>query len=232
MKKTGLYLLLLLVNPVFFFHTVSGASPSLAAISDTSRESQVLYSGRVWRNLYSRVVGDQFLFAPEFIQSSVFIEGRTFDEVPLRYDIYKDELITQNKKGFFIQLNKEHVDSFNLAYTGKVYRFINLDYSGEPSGYIRVLYNGNVKYYVKYRKNIELLAVEKKYDSFYQVRRMYLVKDSVAHFFNGRLELFRLFGDYSRDVRSYMKKNRIKILRNDPESFVPLIQYYDRLKKN
>lgn len=224
MKKTGLLIiavLQILTNPVF----------CISPLQDTSRASQILYNGRMWRNLYSRVKGDQFLFTPDYIQSTVFIETRTFSEVPVRYDIFKDELISQNRKGLLIQLNKEHVDSFNLYYSGKVYRFINLGESGEPSGYVRVLYHGDSKFYQKFRKNIELLAVEKKYDSFYQLRRLYLLKDSVAHQFNGRMELFRLFGDYRRDVRTYMKKSKIRIQRDNPESFIPLIEYYDRLKK-
>lgn len=232
MTRTGLMiktlLLLISINPVFCNQT---AGTSCTTATDTIRESQILYSGRLWRNLYSHVVGDQFFVEPEFVQSTVYIGGRTYAGIPLKYDIFRDELIGRTSRGIFIQLNKEHIDSFSLNLSGKIYRFINKGDTSEADGYLRVLYDGKNKFFVKYQKKIDLLAVDAKYDTFYQIRKMYLFKDGKYHTFNGRMELYKLFDDHKKDVKAYIRKNRIRITKEEPESFVPLIEYYDRIRQ-
>lgn len=197
---------------------------------DTLKESQMLYNGRLWRDLYSRIDGDQFLFSSDFIPGSVAMEGRIYTGVPLAYDIFKDELITQTRHGLALQLNKEMVDSFSLSFNGKDYFFERTDSTREYSGFMNVLYNGRSSFMLKYKKNIELLAVDKRLDQFYQVHRMYLVRDNSVDQFSGKLEFMKLLGDHKKMVRSYMKKNRINAVKSNPESFIPLIEYYDQIR--
>jgi hypothetical protein len=220
--KICLVLLLDIIAPV-----VTGSNDIFP--QDTLRENQVLYNGRVWRNLYSRIMGDQFLFTPDLISGSVSISGMLFRNIPLKYDIYRDELITETNHGILLQLNKEMVDSFSLNYLNSNYFFVRSDSTKEYSGYVNFLYKGKSLFLVKYLKKVELLAVERKFDQFYQVNRMYLVRDQKIDQFAGRLEFFRLMGDHKREVRSYMKKNKLFPSKKDPAAFVPLIRFYDSI---
>ena len=77
---------------------------------------QILYNGRAWRNLYYKIKGDQFLFSPEFLPGSVTIEGKTFSNLQLKYDIYNDELIIITDNGIILQLNKEMIDLFSMIF--------------------------------------------------------------------------------------------------------------------
>lgn len=209
----------------------SGSSDILFSLQDTLKESQILYNGRIWRNAYTRIREDQFIFTPDFISGSVAVGGRIFKNVPLKYDIFKDELLTETPHGLMLQLNKEIVDSFSLTYNGRDYLFVRSDSTSDYSGYINLLYTGKSSFIVKYRKNIELLAVDKKYDQFYLIRKMYLVRDNSINQFSGKLELMRLLVDRKKEVRSFMKKNRIVPSKNNPESFIPVIKYYDSIRQ-
>jgi hypothetical protein len=122
------------------------------------------------------------------------------------------------------------VDSFSLNYLNSNYLFVRTDSTKEYSGYINLLYEGRSSFIVKYLKKVELLAVEKKFDQFYQVNRMYLVRDDRIDQFAGRMEFFRLMGDHKREVKSYMKKNKFFPSKNDPAGFVPLIKFYDSIR--
>jgi hypothetical protein len=48
---------------------------------DTIAENQTLYNGKIWRNLYNLVQGDQFLFSKDFLPGSLTIKGKTFNDV-------------------------------------------------------------------------------------------------------------------------------------------------------
>ncbi len=217
---------------------LNGSSPVMPgddavfpALQDTLRDKQILFNGRVWRNLHSQISGSQFLFSQAMLAGTVSINGRTFSNILLRYDAYKDELITETPHGINLQLNKEMVDSFTLKYNDKEYLFTRSDSTNEYSGFVNLLYKGQCSFVVKYHKKIELLAVDKMYDQFYLVNRMFLVRDSLIDQFSGKIELLKLFGDHGKEVRNYIRKNKVFIRKNDPESFIPVIEFYDRIRK-
>lgn len=197
------------------------------------RENQILYNGKVWRNLYTPVKGNQFLFSAYYLQSSVTISGKSFYNVGLVYDIYNDEIITTSNTGYNLELNKEMVDSFSFSFQNRIYRFLNTheDSIEGVKGFVNVLYKGKSALYVKYRKEIQLLAVDDRYDQFYQSHRLYYQKDSTVHLISGKNDLLKILQNEKILLKAYIKKNKLKVSKKDPESFVPIVRYYDSLSK-
>jgi hypothetical protein len=198
-----------------------------------SIDIQVLYNGRAWRNLYYKIKGDPFLFTTEILPGSVTVEGKTFNNIPLKYDIYNDELITLTDRGIILQLNKEMIDLFTINYNDKILRFKKLvaDSVNSLSGYVNILYDGNISLYIKYRKEILLLAVENKYDMFNEIDKIYLEKDGKIVQIHGKREFINLFSDQKQQVQDFIKGNKIRISKKVPESFIPLTEYYDKLRQ-
>ncbi len=211
----------------------AGTNLSSASIGNhDSIEKQILYNGRAWRNLYSRIMGNQFLFTPDFMNGTVTIGPRTFKNLLVKYDIYNDELLTTTNKGIILQLNKEMIDHFSLSYYGKNYLFrrLDADSTNALSGYVNVLYDNNISLYVKYRKEILFLAVENKYDLFNQLHKIYLKKEGVIILVNSKRDFLNQMKDQKQEIRSFIKNNKLKITKKIPESFQPVVEYYDRLQ--
>jgi hypothetical protein len=199
-------------------------------LQDTVKENQILYNGRIWRNLYSRIQEDQFLFSRDFIQGSLTIGGETFKGIQLKYDIFKDELLTPVEDGI-IQLNKEMIDSFSLTYNNRDYKFIKMreDSVSTSKSYFEILYEGKSSLYVKHLKKIEKMAVEGKYDKFYQVNRIYLVKGNKFITVTRKSDFLKVLEDKKTQVREFLKKNKLRITEKVPETFIPVLMYYDNL---
>jgi hypothetical protein len=197
------------------------------------KEDQTLFNGRVWRNLYYKVREDQFLYSKAYLPGSVSIGGTTFSNVNLLYDIYSDEIITHTPNGSFLQLNKEGVDSFSIVFENRRRSFFKTEVDSIKgyNGYLNILYQGRINLYVKYKKEIELLAVDRKYDEFYQTHKVFMVKDSSINQIAGRRDFLLLLGDEKAALKSFIKKNRLVITIKKPESLVPVVRYYDSLKK-
>jgi hypothetical protein len=96
-------------------------------------------------------------------------------------------------------------------------------------GYVDVLYKGKSALYVKYLKTIDRSAVEGEYDKFYQESQIYFVKDDLAYLIKSRIDLFNAMDEEKTQIKDFMKKNKIKISKREPESFIPVIRYYDRI---
>ncbi|MDP4222903.1 MAG: hypothetical protein Q8868_06265 [Bacteroidota bacterium] len=202
------------------------------ALQDTLPDNQSLYNGRVWRNIYPDVRGDQFLFIKTFLPGSVTMRGKTFNNIKLRYDILDDELLTLGNRGGVLQLNKEMVDSFDILFKDGLYKFVKLsgDSLTEPAGYCNLLYNGDHALYVKYRKKIGKLAEEGKYDSFYQVTRIFVFEKGTFHPVSSKKDLLELSGNMKDETRAFIRKNNLVISRESPASFIPVLRYLDTMK--
>ena len=195
-------------------------------------DKQLLLNGRIWYNEYSKAFGDQFFLSNTFLKGSVTFNGRKYNNLDLLYDIANDELILSFETYPVIIMNKEMVDSFSLVFHNKVYNFNNYgtDTCDVLKGYVHVLYSGTSALYVKYDKKLQLLAVDGRYDLFYQEHNIYLSTDDEIILMPGRKKFLRLLEDKQKEIRSYLNKSRLKLIRKNPETFIPVIKYYDSLK--
>jgi hypothetical protein len=58
---------------------------------------------------------------------------------------------------------------------------------------------------------------------------MYLVKDKIVYPISGTKTLFRVLNAEKGQLRNFIRKNKLKISKKIPESFVPVIRFYDRI---
>lgn len=232
------------IRLLLFFSLVIFLSPALYGRSNDCRlatgncpgiqdtlDKQLLFNGRVWRNLFYKVRGNQFLFSDSFIPGTIAINGKTFPDCSIWYDILNDELLTKAGQNIIIQLNKEMVEGFTFNYNFKTWRFLKFqkDSLNDLTGYVNLLYQGNVSLYVKYRKVILMLAVDNKYDEFEQTQKMYLMKDGKIYPVGNQNDVIALYSSYKQQIKNYIRINKVKISRKSSESFVPLIEYCDKL---
>jgi len=209
-----------------------GATSYSTVIQQNPSEKKLLLNGRIWRNEYSKVTGDQFFLTSTYLKGSVIYDGRRFDNLDLKYDIHNDELLLRIESYPVISMNKEMVDSFSLNFENRNYNIINAgtDTSGVLSGYVNVLYDGPSSLYVKYTKKIQPLAVDGKYDLFFQEHHVYLRKGSDIVPVEGKRKLLNLLEDKKEEVRDWLKSYRIKLRQKDPGTYIPVLEFYDSIR--
>ena len=228
-----LFSLFFLSEPYLTGITLSSTSDPVNPGKQDTTGKQILYTGRLWRNLYYRVKGDQFLFTSGLLPGTVTIEGKLFRNVLVSYDIFKDEVLAMNDNGMMVQLNKEKVDEFTFEYNLRKYQFKNLytDSLNYLGGYVNILFDSDMSIFVKYRKEIVMLAVENKYDQFNQVHRIYLMKEGAIYPIRGKRDFLKHLSDRKQQVKNFIRTNKLQITKKDPDSFVPVLEYYINLEK-
>jgi hypothetical protein len=216
------------INPVF-----AGSTPVSLNNQDSLKDNQILYNGRIWKNLYYMVQGDQFLFSTIFLPGSLTIRGKSFDNISIMYDLYKDEILTPISPGVMLQLNKEMVDSFSILYQNKIYRFTRFpeDSLEGLKGYANVIYKGKISLYIKYSKKIDRQKTEGENDKFYLITRIYLIKDNKVFLITGKSDLFKIFIEDKAQIKDFIKRNNLLVSKNEPESFIPVLKYYDSISQ-
>jgi hypothetical protein len=207
-------------------------TPTSIEKQDSIYERQLLYNGRVWRNLYSNIAGGEYLYSNDWITGEVIINDIVFKNLPIRYDIYNDQVITSLNQGIFVQLNKELVNGFVIPFENRINIFENFGYGqgNYQYGYCQVLYKGNVSLLVKHSKFIKILAVQNRYDEFYENQIIYVLKDDKFFRISRKKDLIGMFSDKKSQVMNFIRTNKIRMRKKNPDSFIPVVKYYDNLK--
>jgi hypothetical protein len=204
-------------------------SPDLA--NDTITDRQILYNGRIWRNRYGQVLNHEFFLTKSWIPGEVTVNRKNFRNVMLRYDLFNNDLLLMVNPGTVIILSSEKVASFTLNYESEVYRFINYNFADSSlfSGYGHLLYSGKASLIIKYNKQIKLLAVENKFDEFYQKQQVFILKDGRFNRLKSKKDLFNLLSDNSDEIRKQLKDKRFTVSISKPETVIPVLLFYDSL---
>lgn len=235
MKKNTRIKLLFLILFLSGFESIPAenlyASPDYTFTHDTIFQKQLLNNGRIWRNSYLNIQGHPYLFSDTFLTASVTVAGKTFGNVPVMYDIIKDEILAKTGDNIIIQLNKEMVDAFTIGMENRFYDFVKIenDTVKNLSGYVNVLYDCKTTIWVKYRKYFEPPAIGSQQKRIYQVQKIYIIKNGQLFQISNKSKLLGLFKDKGREIRDFIRKNRLRLSVKIPDSLVPVVEYYDSL---
>jgi hypothetical protein len=211
---------------------VANDNPSLN--SDTIKEKQELYTGIRWTNRYRNYENDQFLFTNLFINSNITVNSRTYKNIRLKYDIYSNEIITPVNLQDIIQINREAVDSFSLFYENRRYDFINLqnDSTKGLKGYVQVLYNGPTSLLTVHKKIFTPSADPSKDGTFIYSKTAYIWQGNTYLPYKTRTLYALMDEDLKLKVRDFMRHLKTKVTRKNPENIIPVLRYYDNLRKS
>jgi hypothetical protein len=213
---------------------VNGAEKLCPAVQqDTLPDNQSLINGRIWSNHYFMISGDQFLFSNNFLPGTITLKGRTFSDVTLKYDILNDEILIPLDFGRVLQMNKELVDSFMISYNNKTYFFTRSRYVNPelPAGFVNIMYKGKSELAVKYIKKIDRLNTEGNVDNFYQQTRLYFINNNKVTLLRNKRSLYKAIEPYKNRVKIYLKKQMLYIDRNVPDSYIPALNYLDKISQ-
>lgn len=206
----------------------------LIAVAD----AQFMYdiNGRpIQETTYTDVEGSPYLFDAWYKGIvKVAKTEKVYDDVKLRYDVYKDEL-EYDKEGQLMRLGSEILE-FSIPTGDALYEFRRgfpaVDKQDETSFY-RVLYDGNTKLLKRYQKR---LREEKAYNSATATKHFdlgettYILKGGQMYLTkkNDKKGILRLLAD-EKDLMNYVIKEEQLDFKTDDDT-IKLLEEYDAYK--
>jgi len=195
----------------------------------TLGEESPLYNGSEYiEYAYTLQEGHPFFQVVNFINGNVNVDGMIFHDVPMLYDIVKDQLIIQDfQKVYKINLPADRVQQFFLL----GHLFVRLNASDQvKTGFYDQLYKGKISLFAKREKKI----VE-KYSNI-QISKVvisqnvyYIKKDGVYYTIKNKSSLFSALKSKKKEVQQYLKANDIKFKREPERAMIMAVKYYDQL---
>jgi hypothetical protein len=242
MNKRNLFLLCLLGFGVALQAQDSSTNQSLPApavenavavyYSSVDHQSR-LYNGIEHVGYSPRIKGHAYFQEVELQKGSVVYDGLVYNDVPMWYDMLKEQLIIQHFNKFTrIGLVSPKVRAFTLLN----HHFIRLDIDstlGLPvrTGFYDQVYKGSTTVLVKRIKTIFEVVRDEVEREFIQHNYYYIQKDSTWYNVKSYRGLLTIFKDRSKEIKQHLRRNKIKYRKAQENAIVKAAAYYDSLKR-
>lgn len=167
-----------------------------------------------------------------WVLGEVNYRGQNFKKIPLLYDIEADQLVTRNSGDLRyssqpIQLNKTQISSFTIGETR--FEFLTEKIELFENSFFEIMYRSqSMELLAKRLKQVEIES--DGVDSYKELNRYYIRINGQVHRIYRKSSIIRQFPQHKKEIRAFIRKNRIEILKPDTdEQLKTLIKYCDEL---
>lgn len=176
--------------------------------------------------------GHPFFESYEVTKGSVYYDGMLYQDIPLWYDLLKNQVVIQYIDNFSkISLHNEKIEYFSLF--NHVFVNITKDTSNTLlSGFYDRVYQKETEVLVKRSKSsvqhvtpegIFLMMLKQK-------DQIYLKKEGRYYFVDSPGTVLKALGSNQKEIQAYLKKNKIRFRKNPEKATVMMVSFYDKLK--
>ncbi|MBI9069075.1 MAG: hypothetical protein JEZ09_17390 [Salinivirgaceae bacterium] len=191
-----------------------------------------LYKGTKYYNSHSYKYGHPFWKHKNSIIGKVELNGKIYDSINLKYDIYLDELVldytTNIGANSQIILNSAIVDNFWIG----IDEFVKNNDRNIEYDFFHLIYKGQFSCYFTYKKEYKYFKSSSKDGFGYDEEKIskLIVFDGQNHVFKSKKDLLKLLPEEIRlKVKSKIKQNNYKLLRSNQYQLEELFNYINTL---
>ncbi len=199
-------------------------------------ENTGLYNGKQFKDPYLNTDGTYRYFEGyNFTKGTLTYDSQFYADVPLKYDVYGDKLVTRsndNLKIFNIELIAGKVSSFSIDNHDFI-QLDSLDFNLEGNNFFEVAYKGTsldlyIKHVKKKREKVVNGLVEYRFfnDNFYLVSH-----NKAYHNIKTISDLRKALPEKKDVIREYYKTNKSLYRSNRDAFMLKIVQYLDKETK-
>jgi hypothetical protein len=194
-------------------------------------EESPLYNGSEYiEYAYTLQEGHPFFQVANFINGNVNLDGMIFHDVPMLYDIVKDQLIILDiQKVYKINLPADRIQQFFLL----DHLFVRITPNASDqvkTGFYDQLYKGKIALFAKREKRILEKYSNIQISNVVISQNIYYIKrEGVYYTIKNKSSLLAVLKSKKKEVQQYLKANNIKFKREPERTMIMAVKYYDQL---
>ena len=217
---------------------VSDADIRNVYMASVSHQNEFV-NGKEFIPYFYRSKTSPFMFSGTPFITTLYFNGRTYHDVALQYDTYTDEAVFTDTTRMFhselprVALNKDLMEGFDFVFNRQIYKFrylrVRSEAPGLPGdGYYDLVYEGPSEFLVKHRG---LVYQKDAIDEYKYSDVKYILSHNEFRKVVNLREFLSLFGDRSREVKSFIQERKIRFRKADKTEVAAILEYYDSLSK-
>lgn len=190
-----------------------------------------LYNGIEHQGYSFKIIGHAYFQEKELQTGTIVYDELEFTNVPMLYDLLKGQVVVQHFNRFTkIGLVSEKVKEFTLFN----HHFIRLDSTLSPvliTGFYDEMYTGRLAVLVKRSKFIEETIKDELIREFQPMDLYFIKKEGTYYPVKNYKGLLAILKDRSKEVKQYLRRNKIKYRKGPENAIVKATVFYDTLNK-
>ncbi|WP_430811399.1 MULTISPECIES: hypothetical protein [unclassified Carboxylicivirga] len=166
-------------------------------------------------------------------EGTLYMEGRTYPNKKLLYDIYKDLLIVNPEfyelSNIYIQLKQSEVDSFDISFDHINFRLIHYKeaYENLKAGYYQCIYKSDNTTLLL--KHYAIKSSDESLTTYLKKTQRYLFYEGKYHDISKRKQLFKVLHLHKKAVKRECHKIRHSYKNMSESELINLMQFIDNL---
>lgn len=221
---------------VFAFSSLQAQS-SIDELFDQSvgKENLPLNNGVFYYNLYKTNNTNQYYHTNKYFVGNIIYENQFYNNVNLKYDIYKDILIFKpygESENFGIELINDKVSQFSINNKN----FINLSAITKDSikgikGYYEENFTSErITFYIKHKKGTKtFIQNQAVYNDFEIENEFLLLMNNNYNQIKNKKDVVTLFTQYKNEINNFYSDNSKLQKINKTEFYEKLFRFIDNL---
>ncbi|NCD70050.1 hypothetical protein [Mucilaginibacter agri] len=189
-----------------------------------------LYNGPVYEPNNIIVKGSALFSSPDWITGSVIYDGVPYPGTRLKYDMYKDQLISLLYNNFSsYNLMTPRVSAFDID----GHHFITVPDKPDMDGFFDELYKGKSQVLVKRKMVVQNSSSLDKLEKEYEYHTYYYVGINNQYYkVSSPSDIDGLLKTHKKEVQKYVRANRSNFKKNKELAIVSAVSYYDQISNN
>jgi hypothetical protein len=194
----------------------------------------VVVNGRKYFPEHYNAKGNPYFLSDKWTEASLFIDGKRYDNQEILYDIDIEKVILktsiEDSLTIYLVLNNETIEAF---YLGQRY-FINAKLiKNEFPGFVELLYNGGFSVFSRHQKSFMSEYSRSAPNGFYSGTKseLYILYPGQLDKLPTKKSLLNYFSEYQKEIKTFMRKQKIKYKKADNIQLNKLFEYCDQLSE-
>lgn len=192
-----------------------------------------LYNGIEHQGYSFKIKGHAYFLQKEMTKGTLVYDELEFTNVPIMYDLLKEQVIIQHNNNFSkVGLVSEKVKEFTL-YNHHFIRLVidSISHSPLTTGFYDEVYKGRLNVLIRRTKWIEETVKDELEREFISLDLFYIQKSGTYYPIRNYKGLMAVLKDKSKDIKQYLRRNKIKYRKGAENAIVKAAVYYDSLNK-
>ncbi|HMJ71044.1 MAG TPA: hypothetical protein VK508_19220 [Cyclobacteriaceae bacterium] len=165
----------------------------------------------------------------DVVYGSVKYAGEVYKNIPLYYDLEKDQVITSYPFGNKVQLLREKVEYFDIG----GHKYVLLQNTKVQDGFYDLLYDGKMKFYV-HRQKVPVLKVNSNGSeatrTFEERVKYFILKNGAFHTVRSKGSVMGLLKDKKKDLKKALRTEKVRFGQERERSITLLLKNYERIQ--
>ena len=198
----------------------------------------VVLNGREYLMYFSPHVSTPLIPIKRYPTSSIIIQGKTYRNLMLQYDTFKDQVIYYDPNNLEdnaivpVSINRTIVDEFDLEYPGNRIKFKYLVIpdtlkGSMKNGFYEIVYDKTSRFIIKHRS---ILVIKDGRDLYKYKPQRYIVNKGIYFRINGRRSLLKALSDKSTEIKKFIRSSKISVKWAVKNEMVRILKFYDNLE--